>query len=177
MKLQSIGELVPDPEITEWLESAAVSVPFFPNSHLRFVICATPEGSGFPPDVDASVARFLALNDTHRLAISHEICLNYKKIEQYLDKEDELVLKEEAEIWNFVQPSKIVVERRSRRDKGIYVTVDCNCEWEQEHGLQIVFRSGNELVRVSQQDGHLTLADAMNLPDDAKTELSKTYIF
>ena len=39
------------------------------------------------------------------------------------------------------------------------------CTWDQEHGLQIIYRRGAELSRVSQQDGHLTTSDAYARPD------------
>ncbi len=38
----------------------------------------------------------------------------------------------------------------------MYVQIAADCDWEPEHGLQLVYRGGNELVRVSEQDGHLT---------------------
>ena len=49
---------------------------------------------------------------------------------------------------------------------GVYVQVACECAWESEHGLQLVFRQGATLSRVSDQDGHLTHADAYDLPED-----------
>ena len=55
--------------------------------------------------------------------------------------------------------------RRSRRYEDIYINVTCECEWEKEHGLQIVFRQGKQLTRISEQDGHLTEADAYDKPD------------
>ena len=48
----------------------------------------------------------------------------------------------------------------------------CECEWEQEHGLQLVFRQGKKLTRVSDQDGHLTKADAYGIPDNEDKLLS-----
>ena len=56
--------------------------------------------------------------------------------------------------------------RRDRRDCAIYVVVGANCNWEFEHGLQIVYRPGSELVRLSQIDGHLTHTDANDLPEE-----------
>ena len=41
-----------------------------------------------------------------------------------------------------------------------------DCDWEPEHGLQLVFRKGQSLSRVSDDDGHLTYSDAFNLPED-----------
>ena len=43
--------------------------------------------------------------------------------------------------------------------------MSCHCRWEDEHGLQFVFRQGRDLVRVSSEDGHLTDSDAYDFPD------------
>lgn len=43
--------------------------------------------------------------------------------------------------------------------------IAAECDWEPEHGLLIVYRNGNELSRVSDQDGHLTHTDAYDLPE------------
>lgn len=49
----------------------------------------------------------------------------------------------------------------------------CECDWEEEHGLQLVFRQGKKLTRISDQDGHLTEADAYDKPDEEDELLSK----
>jgi hypothetical protein len=84
-------------------------------------------------------------------------------------------IKDKNEIWNFVYPSDIFVSRRHRRDKDIYITLACECEWNKEHGLQFVFRQGKKLTRISNQDGHLTEADAYDKPD-SKDKLLYAYI-
>jgi len=45
------------------------------------------------------------------------------------------------------------------------VKICAECTWEPEHGLQIVYREGSVLSRVSDQDRHLTHADAHGLPE------------
>lgn len=39
---------------------------------------------------------------------------------------------------------------------GLHVVLGCECAWEPEHGLQLVFRDGRRLTRISQFDGDLT---------------------
>ncbi len=59
-------------------------------------------------------------------------------------------------VWEYVHPLEIVVTKdRFGLDKEIYVQVLCNCDWEEEHGLQFVFKERKELIRVSEQDGNL----------------------
>jgi len=58
----------------------------------------------------------------------------------------------DKDAWQHVQPSGISISRRDRRDCAMYVVIGANCDWEVEHGLQIVYRRGVELVLVSPQD-------------------------
>lgn len=41
------------------------------------------------------------------------------------------------------------------------LSIECECAWEPEHGLQLVFASGERLSRVSPYDGHLTWASTV----------------
>ena len=76
------------------------------------------------------------------------------------------------EIWDFVTPMCIYATRRPYKEKDIYINLTCSCEWEKEHGLQLVFRQGKKITRVSQEDGHLTDADAYGKPDSEDYLLS-----
>ena len=49
---------------------------------------------------------------------------------------------------------------RKRADRDVYVVLDCECEWEPEHGLQLSLHRGTKLVRVSEQDGEVREEDA-----------------
>jgi hypothetical protein len=42
----------------------------------------------------------------------------------------------------------------------VYVSLECECDWEPEHGLQIVFRDGRRVTKVGPCNGHLTNSDA-----------------
>lgn len=64
-------------------------------------------------------------------------------------------------VWRHIQfGTEPVVTRRAYGDKGVYVSLECNCDWEQEHGLQIVFKNGLSVNKVGPYDGHLTNSDA-----------------
>jgi hypothetical protein len=58
-----------------------------------------------------------------------------------------------GEIFQFVHPQAIYLEFH-KATGSVYVTVACECDWEEEHGLQLVYRDGTTLSRVSSQDGH-----------------------
>ena len=46
------------------------------------------------------------------------------------------------------------------------ISISAECDWEVEHGLQMVFRGGGRLSRVSDQDGHLTHSDVYDTPEN-----------
>ena len=48
---------------------------------------------------------------------------------------------------------------------GGYVSVECECDWEPEHGLQIVFRDGRTVTKVGPYNGHLTNNSAYGRQD------------
>ena len=54
-----------------------------------------------------------------------------------------------------------------REGNAVYISLGCNCDWEQEHGLQIVLKDGLRVTKVGSFDGHLTNSDAY---DDASLE-------
>lgn len=77
-------------------------------------------------------------------------------------------IKKAAEVWKHVHfGGEPVVSRRSYGDEGIYISLECNCDWEVEHGLQIVFKNGLVVNKVGPYDGHLTNSDAY---DDERLE-------
>ena len=66
-----------------------------------------------------------------------------------------------ADVWMHVQlGAKPLVTRRGYGDQGIYISVECECAWEEEHGLQIVFKNGLKINKIGAYDGHYTNSDA-----------------
>jgi len=49
--------------------------------------------------------------------------------------------------------SELRVFRRRDGDQGIYISIECGCDWEPEHGMEIVFKEGRKLVKVGPDDG------------------------
>lgn len=130
----------------------------------------------FIEEADQSLTNFLKLNVNDRNLISE---LAYKNCMDFLNAVgfDETVeplrlIKNHNEIWKFIQPTEIYVTRRPYNEQDIYVQITCECDWDQEHGLQLVFRQGKKLTRISDQDGHLTEADAYDKPDEEDELLS-----
>ena len=151
--IDGIGELSAHPGIPDrWWISRPVPLPFFSGLELKFTISFPPGENGFPVDVGAAVKRFLALTAADRLAATEPVFENYRDFLDLTDI-DPLPVTVPEDIWNFVSPTKVLV---SREDDDVYIQVLCECDWEVEHGLQLVYRRGDMLTRVSEQDGHPT---------------------
>jgi hypothetical protein len=165
MNIPQLGPLHNDSDIPEWLVSEPVSVPYFDGRLLTFTLDGLTEVDVH--DVQCAVSAFLAMDSAARLEASPYVFGNYQKmVDAVGEGQFEWQVASAEAIWTHVHPSAVFVSRRHRRDQLIYVQITAECDWEEEHGLQIVYRRGGELSRVSDQDGHLTHADAYDVPEN-----------
>lgn len=173
-----LGQLTQNDKFPDWWKSKAFKIPFFNNIELTicFMDFEPNHDTTFLQEADQALTNFFKLNSTDRNSISE---LAYKNCTEFLDEvgydeADDAIrnIKDKDEIWKFIYPSEIYLTRRPYKEQDIYVFVACECEWEQEHGLQLVFRQGKKLTRISDQDGHLTEADAYDKPDEEDELLS-----
>lgn len=167
--LAPLGELIQHTDLPEWWESQPVAVPFLDGQQVRFTVTVEAIDDVYPSDVAEAVQHFLALGPKDRVAVAPLVYKNYADFADAVSEVD-VEIAGPAEVWDHVRVMGIYVERRDRWDMDVYVVMACNCDWEVEHGLQLVFRRGSKLVRVSEQDGHLTHADAYDLPEDQDVE-------
>jgi len=174
-----IGQLKQDNNFAKWWKSKEIEVPFFNNEKLiiNFIGFAPEKDKTFIEEADQTLTNFLKLQTEDRNAISelaYKNCMDFLEMVEF-DEDDEPLrqIKNKKEIWNFIRPTEIYVKRRPYNDRDIYLMLSCECDWEQEHGLQLVFRQGKKLTRISSQDGHLTEADAYNKPDETDELLSQ----
>jgi hypothetical protein len=163
---------------SDWWQSEEIAIPFFGNVKVPIIFNeVNPDDyKQYLEEGDAALRNFLHLTLADRDLITDLIHKNYT------DFMDNVVydgidpglaeMTEKNEIWNFVYPSDIYVSKRHRRDEDIYIAVSCRCGWDDEHGLQLVFRQGKKITRVSEEDGHLTEADAYDKPDEEDELLS-----
>jgi hypothetical protein len=165
VNIPQLGPLKPHSRFPDWLVSGLVSVPYFDGLPLTFTLDGLTDVD--TDDVQSAVETFLALGSDARLAASSYVFQNYRCMVDAVGQEDVgfHVARPEA-IWEHVHPSAVFISRRHRRDQLIYVRITAECDWEPEHGLQLVYRRGSELSRVSDQDGHLTHTDAYGIPEN-----------
>jgi len=199
VKSDVIGELKQHISFSDWWESSIVKIPFFDDQELFiYFIHFNPENDkSFISEADKALENFFKLNSKDRNDISE---LVYKNCTDFFDitgfdeevvemfkqiKDPEawhlneielgklLHLTDVNDVWKSVQPKEVYIQRREYNEKDIYVIVSCKCNWEDEHGLQLVFRQGKKLTRVSANDDDVTDADANNIPDSEDELLSR----
>lgn len=177
--LLTIGKLTQNENFDDWWNSQPVPIPLFENKELDIIFMdyVPDHDNNFLDEADEALKNFLGLGLDYKKHISKYVfsnCMDFLNAVEYDEADEDLwKIEDPDDIWQYVYPSEIYVTRRSRRDENIYIMVACGCEWEQEHGLQLVFRQGKKLTRVSDQDGHVTEADAYDKPDCEDELLSR----
>jgi hypothetical protein len=155
--IDGIGQLTRDPDIEEWLRSDEITTGYFTGTKVRFVL-EDIESDPAPEDFAAAVGNFLALGKADRDAAAPYVYANYREFVDAIDEDEWGFTK--MEIWSHVKPSFIHVIRNAQGDGKVYVVITAECDWEIEHGLQLVYREAKRLNRVSAQDGGLTDSDS-----------------
>ncbi len=165
-----LGKMVPR-DFEDWWQGRDLEVPFFDGQSLPVIFMGVHPGLDpeFGRDADKALRSFLAKTSADRLRASQPVLDNCQEFIEAVGVDEEnqawARLQKADEIWRFVHPQRIYLARRRRRDRSVYLQISCHCDWEDEHGLQLVFRRGQDLVRVSAEDGHLTESDAYDRPD------------
>lgn len=163
------GTFTQNEELANWWHSKPIEIGLIGSELPVTLMDFDPEADEkFMEEADTALKNFLSLNNTYRLQIVQPIFENFVEFLSYVGEDDipeKMKGSSPLSIWNYVYPTAVFVNRRPRRDQDIYIVLACECEWEKEHGLQLVFRQGKKLTRVSDQDGHLTEADAYDKPD------------
>ncbi|WP_010120707.1 DUF6985 domain-containing protein [Corynebacterium nuruki] len=119
-----------------------------------------------PAEVDAvvtTVTNFRAATQEVLDAASVALFAYYTDTVKSLADEDPGYLEDIAEIgsadevWNHVTLGEMPVV--AEEDGTWYVSLESECGWAEEDGLQIVFRNGNEITKVGPFDDMLTWSD------------------
>lgn len=172
---KQIGQLTQDETFPDWWRSSEIGVPFFNGKPMTIIFtdCEPDADVKFIEEADNALSNFLKLDKQERIKLSDLVFKNYSDFLEVMDDDYKLEINKNEDIWDFVHPIEIYVTRRPYNDMDMYVQIHCNCDWEEEHGLQLVFRQGRQITRVSDIDGHLTEADAYDKPDSKDELLSK----
>ncbi|SFJ40764.1 DUF6985 domain-containing protein [Jannaschia pohangensis] len=117
----------------------------------------------FEPLTDAgrsALARFMALPPEALAQTFRHIYAYYRDFHAAVGGEDWLdaimgVPSGPEAIWQHVRPGTLGVGQQVENGPW-YVSLEASCDWEEEHGLNIVWQDGTEVVKVGSYDGHMT---------------------
>lgn len=147
-------------EFDDLWESKPVKLPFYNNLQIpiKYKDFVPSEDKSFLKEADEAVQIFLSKTEADRLSWSkhiHQNCIDFLEMVEEDDSIEEWKRIPKNDIWNHLDIQEIHVSREPYEDKGIYIQLICDCEWEEEHGLQLVFNKNGDLIRVSAIDGHI----------------------
>jgi len=166
MKIPGIGELFKDDRYGEYY-SAPLSLSILNGQECRIVVEGYEEDPA-KEDFNIAIANFISSPYSVLTDAENYIFEYYQDINSNLKSTDDefLLIESPCQIWKHIQlGNEPVVSRRPYGDKGIYISLECNCDWEPEHGLQIVFKNGSKVTKIGPFDGHLTNSDAFANPN------------
>ncbi len=152
MESKIVGELNSVEFDDDLFESSPCPIRYFDNKELKIVFLE-PKHEYYLEKADSALKNFLELKRDNRFQDSHLVYNYYTDILKF-GYTKPLDIEKIEDIWNFVYPSEIIIEWDENND--FFVCISCGCKWEEEHGLQLVFKDGRTLTRASGHDGSLT---------------------
>ena len=161
MQIPVLGQVTKD-ERFGWFYSLPFPLSALENRKVRIVLEGYEEDES-KDDFHSAISAFLSIGASVLKAAEPHVFSYYQDVNGYWTSSDEeyVSIKSPSEVWSHVEfGEEAFVSRRHSGDKGIYVSIECNCDWEPEHGLQIVFKDGKSISKVGPYDGHLTNSDA-----------------
>jgi hypothetical protein len=160
MEIPGLGAVVEDE--FGFLESAPIPVPLFGDVALPFSVEGYRDDPA-PEDFHAAVCTFLGLDRAVLDEAAPAVFAYYRDVaEEVGDQQDDFpVIEGPGDVWDHVTFDRHQASvQRDGEGEPVYVSVECECTWEPEHGLQIVFRDGARVTKVGPFDGQLTNASA-----------------
>lgn len=161
IEIPILGELEKD-HFDNWLRSKPTTVNVLGGEQFEFILEGYEE-DGAKDDFHEAIKNFLSIDDSVLKQAQDYIYQYYKDVFVQLEPEDDwyVEISSPDEVWKHIEfGSNPIVSRRPYGDGLVYISLECSCDWEQEHGLQIVFKQGLHVNKVGPFDGHLTNSDA-----------------
>ena len=159
VKIEPLGIVQRLNELGEW-QSSEINVPLLNGIKCIFIL------EDFEPDNDldifeASINQFLSLTPSDFDKVVRFLYQYYQDILKRVGSEEINCehIESASEVKKHIGFSNEINVTKRRKDGLVYLSIEGGCDWEEEHGLQIVFR-GAELVKVGPYSGHLTNSDA-----------------
>ena len=146
------GQLKPDQHDSGLYKSEPLEIPYFNNKKLPIGFVEA-EHKEYMDTADIVLQNFLKLNSLNKINDSAMVHEYYAEtLEHGYTKP--LNISSIEDIWKFAEPEVIIIYWDE--NANFYLCVSCICEWEQEHGLELVFENGQAMTRAKGHDGHFT---------------------
>ncbi len=129
-----------------WSRRGLIPIPFIGKIELLVIFkdYIPEQDSEFLDGADRALVKFLELSSFELIFLSNPVLKNCTDIQdnvESLESDEQFkALSSEQAIWKYVHRKEIYVTRRSYND--YYIQIACECDLEQEHGFQLVFRQG-----------------------------------
>ncbi|MFJ8039121.1 DUF6985 domain-containing protein [Kitasatospora sp. NPDC096147] len=127
-----------------------------------------PDDDDAKVDFETAISAFLRLDESAPRSASGPVFQYYLDVKTEVDGDEDFVsIASPEDVWSHVRlGGEVSVQREDAHgDRQVYVSVECECAWEPEHGLQIVFRRGSSVSKVGPFDSHLTNVSAFDRAD------------
>src|SRR5262249_10938237 len=134
--------------------SAPIPVPLFGGVPVTICIFAESEGEDavLSKDQVEALQKFLSLPQSRAAEIIPHLWAYYQELWHAVGPPELPGISEPTTIWRHVEPRWLLLERD---EQGVvHLSIEGECDWEPEHGLQLVLQNGDRWVRVSDCSGH-----------------------
>ncbi|SAI69501.1 Uncharacterised protein [Bordetella ansorpii] len=148
-----------DQDLPDWQEGELLKLPMLDGQEFG-VFADDYDDDDRPDDYDAALKNLLACDVSVLQAAQDHIYRYYQDMRESWDDEDMPEIASPADVWRHIEFGGEIELGRRAKDGLVYASLTCNCDWEPEHGLQIVLRNGQEVTKIGPYDGHYSQSDA-----------------
>ena len=137
-----------------------IAIPYFDNIKIEI-----GEGFKFPSERSVEIVQnFLSLDKENRLLDSRHLFAYYSDTRDAVGGEDWMddefgKIEQPEDVWKHITPKSISLEKRSsvfdvpNTADDLYVVLEADCPWDDEHGVLMSWHLGKTLVKVGGYDG------------------------
>gem|GEM_PF-492934 len=169
------GDFTYDVEF-DWHISQPIIVPCLDGRGCQFIISSGQISGKLPADLSkyrTAVQNFIVCGDYIWKSCSIEMYNYYTDIRDQIGNDDDKfpVINDCNDVWKHVQlgygydgkPAGLKLDEDDSGD--IFISIEGGCDWEPEHGVQVVIKNGLAITKLGPYDGHLTNEQAYGRKD------------
>jgi hypothetical protein len=163
--IPGLGHVTEDREFG-WYVSAPVRVPVLGNLMCSFIVDGY-DREEYREAIHGAIRSFLTIDDDVLKQAEPALLEYLEDMNSNWDPGDEefIALARPSDAWKHVRLGTELHVRPRKKDGKAYISIECGCDWEPEHGLQIVFKEGRVVNKLGPYDGHMTNSDAYAKPE------------